>query len=105
MKRLKKYPFVAPDLQRKIESLNAQNSAPSSQHTKSTKPSLKTWSRATTIVPAMLGYTLCIHNGRVHFPVFIDTRKIGHKLGEFSPTRKFTTHKKRDKKGGKKSKN
>jgi small subunit ribosomal protein S19 len=105
MKRLKKCPFVAPDLQRKIGLFNSKYSVPFSQHAKSATPLLKTWSRATTIVPPMLGYTLCVHNGRVHFPLFIDTRKIGHKLGEFSPTRKFTTHKKRDKKGGKKSKN
>jgi len=94
MKRLKKYPFVAPDLQHKLRSMNAQGK----------KTPIKTWSRSTTIVPAMLGHTLCIHNGRVFFPVFIDIRKIGHKLGEFSPTRKFKTHKKRDKKGGKKGK-
>jgi len=55
-------------------------------------------------VPAMLGYTFCIHNGRVFFPIFIDMRKVGHKLGEFSPTRRFKTHKKRDKKGDKKVK-
>jgi small subunit ribosomal protein S19 len=92
MKRLKKYPFVAPDLQKKIHSLNAQG-------TEGMKTPLKTWSRSTTIVPAMLGHTLCIHNGRVHFPVFIDTRKIGHKLGEFSPTRSFRGHAdKKDKK-------
>lgn len=105
MKRLKKYPFVASDLRRKTGLLNTQNLVPLLQHIKSIKPFLKTWSRATTIVPAMLGYILCIHNGRVHFPIFIDTRKIGHKLGEFSPTRRFTTHKKRDKKGNKKFKN
>ena len=94
MKRLKKYPFVASNLQHKLRFMNTQGK----------KIPIKTWSRSTTIVPAMLGYIFCVHNGRVFFPVFIDIRKIGHKLGEFSPTRRFKIHKKRDKKGKKKGK-
>jgi len=94
MKRLKKYPFIAFNIRSKLRLMNTQD----------TKTSVRTWSRSTTIVPAMLGYTFCIHNGRVFFPIFIDMRKVGHKLGEFSPTRRFKTHKKRDKKGDKKVK-
>ena len=53
---------------------------------------IKTWSRASTIVPEMIGFTFGIHNGRVHIPVFITEDLVGHKLGEFSPTRKFVRH-------------
>jgi len=62
---------------------------------------IKTWSRASTVIPTMLGYTICVHNGREHIPVFIDTRKLGYKLGEFAPTRTFRAHKRKDAKASK----
>lgn len=73
----KKNPFVANHLLKKIEKLNA----------KAEKDSLKTWSRASTIIPAMVGYTIYIHNGKVHFPIPIRGYMVGHKLGEFVPTK------------------
>nr|YP_003933890.1 ribosomal protein S19 [Erodium texanum]ADJ66288.1 ribosomal protein S19 [Erodium texanum] len=75
----KKNPFVANHLLKKIEKLNA----------KGEKDSLKTWSRASTIIPAMVGYTIYIHNGKVHFPIPITNYMVGHKLGEFVPTTSF----------------
>ena len=56
------------------------------------KTIIKTWSRACTIIPEMIGFTFGIHNGRIHIPVFITEDMVGHKLGEFSPTRKFVRH-------------
>jgi len=56
------------------------------------KAVIKTWSRRSTIVPAMIGHTLAVHNGKTHIPVFITENMIGHKLGEFAPTRKFGGH-------------
>jgi len=56
------------------------------------KTPIKTWSRAATITPAMVGYTFGVHNGRQHLPVVVVENMVGHKLGEFSPTRKFTRH-------------
>lgn len=56
------------------------------------KKVLKTWSRRSTIVPAMIGHTIAVHNGRIHIPIYISENMIGHKLGEFSPTRKFGGH-------------
>jgi small subunit ribosomal protein S19 len=85
---LKKPPFVADYLLKKIEILNA----------KGEKKIVLTWSRASTIVPIMIGHTLGVHNGRDHIPVFITDQMVGHKLGEFSPTRTFRGHKKSDKK-------
>uniref|UniRef100_B7T3N1 Small ribosomal subunit protein uS19c n=4 Tax=Geranium TaxID=4028 RepID=B7T3N1_9ROSI len=76
---VKKTPFVAFHLLKKIEKLNA----------KAEKDSLKTWSRASTILPAMVGYTIFIHNGKIHFPIPITDYMVGHKLGEFVPTRSF----------------
>ena len=57
---------------------------------------IKTCSRSSTILPVMRGYTIGVHNGRQHIPVFINTRKIGHKLGEFAPSRTFQAHKRKD---------
>ena len=85
---LKKGPFVAAHLLQKIEKLNNQGE----------KRVVVTWSRASTIVPPMLGHTIAGHNGREHIPVFVTEYMIGHKLGEFSPTRTFRGHAKKDKK-------
>ena len=83
----KKGPFIADHLLKKIEILNAQ----------SEKKVIVTWSRASTIIPSMIGHTIAVHNGREHIPVFVTDQMIGHKLGEFSPTRTFRGHVKRDK--------
>jgi small subunit ribosomal protein S19 len=87
---LKKGPFVADSLLSKIEKLNARND----------KQVLKTWSRASTIVPDMIGHTIAVHNGKQHVPIFITEQMVGHKLGEFAPTRTFRGHSKSDKKAG-----
>ena len=60
---------------------------------------IKTWSRATTILPNMIGHTFAVYNGHQHLPVFVSDQMIGHKLGEFAPTRTFRSHVKKDKKG------
>ena len=83
----KKGPFIADHLLKKVELLNAQNE----------KRVIVTWSRASTIIPSMIGHTIAVHNGREHIPVFVTDQMIGHKLGEFSPTRTFRGHVKRDK--------
>jgi small subunit ribosomal protein S19 len=85
---LKKGPFVADHLLRKIEVLNA----------KGEKQVIKTWSRASTILPLMVGHTIAVHNGRQHVPVYLTDQMVGHKLGEFAPTRTFRGHAKGDKK-------
>lgn len=85
---LKKGPFVADHLLVKIEKLNADNR----------KEVIKTWSRSSTIVPQMVGHTIAVHNGRQHVPVFVSEQMVGHKLGEFAPTRTFRGHAKSDKK-------
>ncbi|MEL6158019.1 MAG: 30S ribosomal protein S19 [Phormidesmis sp.] len=85
---LKKGPFVADHLLTKIEKLNAKNE----------KQVVKTWSRASTIIPQFIGHTVAVHNGRQHVPVFINEQMVGHKLGEFAPTRTFRGHAKSDKK-------
>ena len=87
---LKKGPFVADSLLTKIEKLNV----------KGDKQVIKTWSRASTILPQMVGHTIAVHNGRQHVPVFISEQMVGHKLGEFAPTRTFKGHAKSDKKAG-----
>jgi small subunit ribosomal protein S19 len=86
---LKKGPFVADSLLKKIERLNANNK----------KEVIKSWSRSSTILPLMVGHTIAVHNGRQHIPVFISDQMVGHKLGEFAPTRTFRGHAKGDKKG------
>jgi len=78
----KKGPFVCNKLQKKINEMNEKN----------TRKVLKTWSRASTIVPAMLGHTIAVHNGRKHIPIYITENMVGHKLGEFAPTRYFRGH-------------
>nr|YP_010231213.1 ribosomal protein S19 [Nephroselmis pyriformis]QSV37282.1 ribosomal protein S19 [Nephroselmis pyriformis] len=85
---LKKGPFVASSLLNKVQQQNA----------KSEKKVILTWSRASTIVPIMIGHTIAVHNGREHIPVFVTDQMVGHKLGEFAPTRTFRGHLKADKK-------
>jgi small subunit ribosomal protein S19 len=85
---LKKGPFVADHLLRKIERLNNEGE----------KRVVTTWSRASTIVPIRIGHTIAVHNGREHLPVFITDQRVGHKLGEFAPSRTFRGHTKADKK-------
>ncbi len=85
---LKKGPFIADSLMKKIERLNARQE----------KQVIKTWSRASTIVPQMVGHTIAVHNGRAHVPVYVNEQMVGHKLGEFAPTRTFRGHAKSDKK-------
>ncbi len=79
---LKKGPFVADHLMTKIEKLNAAGQ----------KQVIKTWSRSSTILPQMVGHTIAVHNGRQHVPVYLTDQMVGHKLGEFSPTRTFRGH-------------
>ncbi|MGD1804515.1 MAG: 30S ribosomal protein S19 [Trichodesmium sp.] len=79
---LKKGPFIADHLLKKIEALNAKNE----------KQVIKTWSRASTIIPDMVGHTIAVHNGRQHVPVFVSDQMVGHKLGEFAPTRTYRGH-------------
>jgi len=85
---LKKGPFVSDKLMKKIELL----------HSKGEKTVIQTWSRSSTITPIMIGHTIAVHNGREHIPVFVTDQMVGHKLGEFSPTRTFRGHVKSDKK-------
>ncbi len=85
---LKKGPFVADSLLKKIEKLNLEGQ----------KKVITTWSRSSTIVPIMIGHTIGVHNGKTHFPVFVTDQMVGHKLGEFSPTRTYRGHGKTDKK-------
>lgn len=79
---LKKGPFIDPKLQRKVLISQENNS----------KQVIKTWSRRSTIIPEMVGITLAVHNGRKFIPVFVTEDMVGHKLGEFSPTRTYYGH-------------
>ena len=79
---VKKGPFVEASLKKKIEALNARNE----------KKVVKTWSRASVILPTMVGHTIAVHDGRRHVPVFVTENMVGHRLGEFSPTRTFKGH-------------
>ena len=83
---LKKGPFVDFKLAKKIAALSTDD-----------RTIVKTWARASTISPEFVGRTVAVHNGKVHVPVFITDNMVGHKLGEFAPTRKFRSH------GGKKA--
>lgn len=78
---LKKGPYIDPKLQKKISALSADDRAV-----------IKTWSRESTISPEMVGRNFAVHNGKVHVPVFVTENMVGHKLGEFAPTRKFRAH-------------
>jgi small subunit ribosomal protein S19 len=79
---LKKGPYVDKKLLRKVEDMNR----------KAEKRVLRTWSRASTIFPQMVGHTLAVHNGRKHVPIYVTENMVGHKLGEFAPTRFFRSH-------------
>ena len=79
---LKKGPFIDAKLLKKVEDLNKQNQ----------KKVLKTWSRSTTITPDFVGHTFAVHNGNKFVPVFVSENMVGHKLGEFAPTRTFRGH-------------
>ena len=85
---LKKGPFVDDHLLTKVQNQNTNNS----------KQVIRTWSRRSMIIPAMLGHTIAVHDGRKHVPVFITESMVGHKLGEFAPTRTFRGHVKEDRK-------
>jgi small subunit ribosomal protein S19 len=85
---LKKGPFVDGHLTKKVDDQNAKN----------TKNVIKTWSRRSMIIPSMIGHTIAVHDGRKHVPVFVTENMIGHKLGEFAPTRTFKGHVKDDRK-------
>jgi small subunit ribosomal protein S19 len=80
---LKKGPFVNPKLLRRIEEMN-QPGVP--------KRVIRTWSRASTIFPQMVGHTIAVHDGRRHVPIYVSENMVGHKLGEFAPTRTFRGH-------------
>lgn len=84
---LKKGPFIDAKLAKKIAALTPDD-----------RTIIKTWARASTITPEMVGRSVAVHNGRVHVPVLISENMVGHKLGEFSPTRKFRKHGGKDKK-------
>ena len=79
---IKKGPFVEERLMKRIDAMNAANE----------KKVIKTWSRASTIFPEMVGHTIAVHDGRKHVPVFVSEDMVGHKLGEFAPTRTFKGH-------------
>ncbi|MBQ8491778.1 MAG: 30S ribosomal protein S19 [Acidaminococcaceae bacterium] len=79
---VKKGPYVHPSLLKKVDALNAAND----------KKVVKTWSRASMILPSFVGHTIAVHDGRKHVPVFITEDMVGHKLGEFAPTRNYRGH-------------
>ena len=85
---VKKGPFVASYVMEKVEAMNASGK----------KDTIQTWSRTSTILPNMIGHTFAVYNGKQHVPVFVTDQMVGHKLGEFSPTRTFRSHIKKDKK-------
>jgi small subunit ribosomal protein S19 len=85
---LKKGPFVASQIIERIDQMNISGK----------KDIIQTWSRSSTILPNMIGHTFAVYNGRQHVPVFVTDQMVGHKLGEFSPTRTFRSHIKKDKK-------
>ncbi|MBX3063545.1 MAG: 30S ribosomal protein S19 [Anaerolineae bacterium] len=79
---LKKGPFIDPKLLKKVEGMNTRNE----------KKVIRTWSRASTIFPQMVGHTIAVHDGRRHVPIYVTENMVGHKLGEFAPTRTFKGH-------------
>lgn len=85
---LKKGPFIDIKLFKRIAEMNENK----------TTQTIKTWSRASTILPDMVGHTIAVYNGKQHFPVFISDQMVGHKLGEFVPSRNFRSHVKSDRK-------
>ena len=91
---IKKGPFVDIKLFKKVEEMNSNNS----------KKAIKTWSRRSTIFPEMIGHTLMVHNGKNFIPVYVSENMIGHKLGEFAPTRTYRGHTSKDDKVAKRKK-
>ena len=87
---VKKGPYVAESLEKKIDALNAAND----------KKVVKTWSRSSTILPTFVGHTIAVHDGRKHVPVYVTEDMVGHKLGEFVATRTYRGHGKDEKKSG-----
>jgi small subunit ribosomal protein S19 len=87
---LKKGPFVEAKLLRRVEEMNQTGE----------KKVIRTWSRASTIFPQMVGHTIAVHDGRRHIPIYITENMVGHKLGEFAPTRTFRGHVRVEKKRG-----
>jgi small subunit ribosomal protein S19 len=85
---LRKGPFVASHLAKKVDTVKADGK----------ETVIKTWSRSSTILPNMVGHTIAVYNGKQHVPVYVSEQMVGHKLGEFSPTRTFRSHVKSDKK-------
>ena len=79
---IKKGPFVAPELMKRVTEMNKTGE----------KKVLKTWSRSSTIFPEFVGHTIAVHDGRKHVPVYVTEDMVGHKLGEFAPTRTFKGH-------------
>ncbi|MCH8289569.1 MAG: 30S ribosomal protein S19 [Candidatus Poribacteria bacterium] len=79
---VKKGPYIEPKLIKKIEAMNRSG----------TKRVIRTWSRRSTVTPELIGHTFAIHNGKKFFPVYISENMVGHKLGEFAPTRTFRSH-------------
>jgi small subunit ribosomal protein S19 len=86
---LKKGPYIEPKLLRRVEEMNRPGVP---------KRVLKTWSRASTIFPQMVGHTIAVHDGRRHVPIYISENMVGHKLGEFAPTRTFRGHTRKERK-------
>jgi small subunit ribosomal protein S19 len=86
---LKKGPFVEPKLLKKIETMNSAGE----------KRVIRTWSRASTVFPQMVGHTIAVHDGRRHVPIYITENMVGHRLGEFVPTRYFRGHAAKEKRG------
>ena len=84
---LKKGPFNQPKLLKRVEEMNQRGE----------KKVIRTWSRASTIFPQMVGHTIAVHDGRRHIPIYITENMVGHKLGEFAPTRTFRAHSGREK--------
>ncbi len=78
---LKKGPYTSDKLMKKVEQVREGK-----------RDSIKTWSRQSTVTPEMVGFTIHVHNGKIHTPVFVKEDMVGHKLGEFAPTRKFIRH-------------
>ncbi len=89
---LKKGPFINPKLLKKVEDLNAARK----------RQVIRTWSRSSTIFPQMVGHTIGVYDGRRHIPIYITENMVGHKLGEFAPTRTFRGHVARSEKKGRK---
>lgn len=79
---VKKGPFVEPSLLKKIEQMNSTG----------VKKVVRVWTRASTVIPQMIGHTLAVHDGRRHVPIYITEQMVGHKLGEFAPTRTYRGH-------------